>query len=108
MSEPQFRLTQAFLAQVYAAKTGKDQAEAAEACAVFLSISQAMIPMLARALEATERDAKILDLRGKRTEDGKQITGQIIALRLGVSRKHVFEAIRRHQLARRAALRKVS
>lgn len=107
MTEPRYRLTESFMAQVYAAKTGKDQAEAAEACAVFLSISQAMIPILARALEATERDAHILDLRGKKT-DGKAITWKVISLRVGLSRTAVHDAIKRHTLARRAAWRAAS
>lgn len=102
-----YRLTEEFLARCYAAKTGKDQAESAEACAVFLAISQAMIPMLARALEQVEQDAKILDLRGKKA-DGRPMTASIIALRLNMHRQRVFEAVRRHQMARRAALKAVS
>lgn len=105
MTDPRFRLTEAFMAQVYAARTGKDQSEAAEACAVFLAISQAMIPMLARALEATERDAKILDLRGKMV-DGKPVAWRVIALRMGISRVGVYDAVKRHQRARREALRR--
>ena len=104
MTDPRFRLTEQFMARCYAARTGAEESEAAEACAVFLSISQAMVPMLARALEAVEADAKILDLRGK-SADGKPMTATIIAMRLKVHRATVFEAIRRHQKARRAALK---
>ena len=105
MAQPRFHLTEAFLAQAFAAKAGMDQREATEACAVFIAISEAMGLITAARLEAVERDAKILDLRGT-VVDGKPVTCRVIALRLGMSRVAVHEAIRRHQRARREVLRR--
>jgi hypothetical protein len=94
-----YHLTEAFMAQAYAAKAGVDQTEAAEAVAVFLSISQAMVLITTQRLDAVERDARALQLAGQ------GVPRVAIALRLGVDRATVFRAIRDHQKARRAALR---
>ncbi len=100
MNQPRFHLTESFLAQAFAAKAGVDQAEAAEACAVFISLSEAMGLITAARLEAVERDAHVLHLAGQ------GIPRATIALRIGLARSKVFEAIRRHQKARREALRR--
>lgn len=104
MTDPRFRLTESFMAQVYAAQTGAELAEAAKAVSYFLAISQAMALITAASLEQNESDAKAFDLRAKKI-DGKPITATIIALRLGRSRAAVFNAIKRHQERRRAALK---
>ena len=94
-----YHLTEQFMAQAYAAKTGVDLKAAAEAVALFLSISRAMTLITSQRLEAVERDAHALHLAGQ------GVPRVTIALRLGVDRATVFRAIREHQKARREALR---
>jgi hypothetical protein len=60
-------------------------------------VAAGLVPV--RVLEAWERDAHIYHLRGQR------LTVATISVRLSLHRATVFEAIRRHQKARRAALR---
>lgn len=60
-------------------------------------VAAGLVPL--RALEAWERDAHIYHLRGQR------LTVEVIGTRVNLSRSNVFEAIRRHQKARRAAAR---
>ncbi len=94
-----YALTEAFLAQCFAAKTGADREAAVQATAAFLEISQAMALITAQRLEAAERDAHILHLAGQ------AIPRTTIAMRMNISRVAVYDAIRRHQEARRTALR---
>lgn len=108
MTEPRPNLIETFIGGVYELWPDKDKATPSETAAFVIRVVKSMEPVIFRAMDKLEQDEYILDLRGKQTEDGKPITGQLIALRLGVSRKHVFEAIKRHQLARRAALREAS
>lgn len=94
-----YALTEAFLAQCFAAKTGVDREAAIQATAVFLEISQAMALITVQRLETAEQDAHILHLAGQ------GVPRATIAIRVGKARSKVFEALKRHQEARRAALR---
>lgn len=97
-----YRLTEEFLAACLRQKTSLDAAEAAEATAVFLEISRAMNLIFTYRLERVEQEAKILKLVGQ------GVPRVTIALRLGMARSVVFESIRRHQKARRNALKKAA
>lgn len=97
----EYRLTAEFLTKCLEARTGLDRERAIAATAAFLDLSLAMQLLPLSRLEAMERDAHILYLAG---EGLPRVT---IALRLGMARSMVFEALRRHQRARREALRRV-
>jgi hypothetical protein len=94
-----YALTEQFMARCLASRTGMEEAEAVETLAVFLEISRAMNLITVQRLEMLEQDAHILDLAGK------GIPRATIALRIGKARSVVFEALKRHQDARRLALR---
>lgn len=95
----EYALTKQFLAQCLAAKTGMEQQAAVDAAVAFLEVSQAMSLITAQRLEAVEQDARILHLAGQ------GVPRATIAIRLGHSRSLVFLALKRHQTARRAALK---
>ena len=97
-----YALTEQFLAQCLAAQTGMELKEAAKATTYFLEVSRAMSLITAQRLDAVEQDARILHLAGQ------GVPRATIAIRLSLSRSLVFMAIKRHQGARRAALKAAS
>lgn len=81
---------------------GVDPEAAARAVELLLSAAVAADLIQVTRLDNWERDARIYHLRGQR------VTCVDIAARFTMNRATVFEAIRRHQSRRRAALRLVS
>ena len=94
-----YRLTEQFLAQCYQAKFPGDAERAADVAAWFIAVSTHAGISTVALLEARERDAHVLHLAGQ------AIPRATIALRVGLSRVAVYDAIKRQQKARRAALR---
>lgn len=92
-------LALSFLADRLADATGCDRDHALEDAKALFAVMRAMGLITPAALALWERDARILTFRGQ----GLSCT--LIAFRLGMARSKVFEAIGRHQGARRAALR---
>ena len=97
-----YKLTEAFLTNCLQQKTALDAAVAAEACAVFLEVSRIMNLITAERIASVERDARVLQLAGQ------GVPRATIAVRMSCQRNAVFKAIRRHQRARRDALRLAS
>lgn len=91
-------LTQAFLANCMMAK-GMDREEAIRATAWFIEVSLALRLIPTQVLERNERNEYILKLAGQ------DVSRTTIALRVGLVRSKVFEALKQQQQARRAALR---
>ena len=81
---------------------GVDPEIAAKAAHIVVDIDNAMARTPKERAEMWEQDAHILRLRG----DG--LSSTVIAIRLGIHRQRVFEAIKRHQCDRRAAFRAAS
>ena len=92
----------AFLADRLESSTGCDHDHAVTDAKALLCIGIAMGLISHAALAMWEQDARILELRGQ----GLACT--LIGFRLRISRRTVFEAIRRHQAARRGALQQTA
>lgn len=102
MTEPRFRLTEAFMAKCYAAKRGCDEAEAMEAVVALVSIELAFLDLFPRIMESRERDSRMLELVGQ------GIPRVTVAMRMSVSRKTLHQNLKGLMDARRSALRAAS
>ncbi len=96
MSYAQQLLTECFAAG------GMDLELAARAAELALATCVAAGLVASDRLDVWEREARIYHLRGQR------VTAVVVSVRLQVSLRSVFEATKRHQKRRRAALKAAS
>ena len=89
---------QTLLADCFAA-SGIDRETAEKAAKIAVHVDDATERVTQDRSNSWEMDARILELRGQ------GLTCVAIALRLSICKRLVFKAVRRHQRARRAALR---
>jgi hypothetical protein len=90
-----------FLARCMVARTGADEQHAIEDCVAFIHVLVSMNRVMAEQFDLMERDAKVQEVAGQ------GVPRTMIADRMGVSRKTIFEAVKRHQEAHRRGLRAV-
>jgi len=81
---------------------GMDIATATRAADLALTTCVAAGLVAEERLDVWEREARVYHLRGQR------LTVEVISARVCLGRSQVFEAIKRHQKRRRAALRQAS